>query len=200
LTRLIPSACRCSAYPRLDSSRKYSVHFSLTDLRSASGVETHVVLRKNKILTSFDQIIQDTLKEQMTKTGIHFHTESRITKVTTSSKSVDLTKSFPKTVETDRGEVINDVGVLLWAIGRSPETEDLGVGKVNLKLDKTGYIVVDEYQNTNVPSITAIGDVQGQALLTPVAIAAGRRLANRLFGGMPDDKLSYENIPSVVFS
>jgi glutathione reductase (NADPH) len=136
----------------------------------------------------------------MTKTGIHFHTGSQLTKVTTTSNSVDLTKPFPKTVETDQGEVIEDVGVVLWAIGRSPETEDIGVDKVNLKLDKSGFIVVDEYQRTNVPSITAIGDVQGKALLTPVAIAAGRRLANRLFGGIPDDKLSYENIPSVIFS
>jgi glutathione reductase (NADPH) len=164
------------------------------------GVETHLIVRRNKILRSFDPIIQDTLQDHMIKTGIHIHTDSQVTKVTTAVASPDLTKSFPKTVETNKGVTIGNVGVVLFAVGRSPETDKIAPEKVNLKLDRHGYVVVDEYQRTNVPSITSIGDVQGKAFLTPVAIAAGRRLANRLFGGIPDDKLSYENIPTVVFS
>ena len=94
------------------------------------------------------------------------------------------------------------VEVLLWAIGRHAITEQLGSKDIGLKHDKQGDIIVDEYQNTEIPGVYAIGDVAGKVLLTPVAIAAGRRLSNRLFGGekYKNDKLSYENIPSVVFS
>src|SRR6185295_16414083 len=66
--------------------------------------------------------------------------------------------------------------------------------------DEDGYIEVDKYQNTSTPGIYAVGDVTGQAELTPVAIAAGRRLADRLFGGQADRHLSYDMIPTVVFS
>jgi len=105
------------------------------------------------------------------------------------------------TVHTDTGETF-EVDCVLWAIGRHSEIKRLNLDKVGVKTDRKGDIIVDEYQNTNVENITAIGDVQGKALLTPVAIAAGRRLANRLFGPekFKNDKLSYENIPTVVFS
>jgi glutathione reductase (NADPH) len=78
----------------------------------------------------------------------------------------------------------------------------MGLEKVGVKVDEHGAVIVDEYQTTSVPNIFAIGDVAGKALLTPVAIAAGRRLSNRLFGGpkYKDDKISYENIPTVVFA
>lgn len=97
---------------------------------------------------------------------------------------------------------LEDVDVVLFAIGRHANTEKLGADKAGIELDKKGDVVVDEFQNTKQSHIFAIGDVAGKALLTPVAIAAGRRLSNRLFGGdkYKNDKLSYENIPSVVFS
>lgn len=102
--------------------------------------------------------------------------------------------SLDKPVETD---------VLLWAIGRHANTEKLGLEAAGVKKDeKSGDIPFDEYQKTNVDNIYAVGDVGGKALLTPVAIAAGRRLSNRLYGGpeYKDQKLSYDLIPSVVFS
>jgi len=90
----------------------------------------------------------------------------------------------------------------LWAIGRQANTKNLGLEALGVKTTPKGDIIVDEYQTSNVPSITSIGDITGRWLLTPVAIAAGRRLANRLFGPpqFKDDKLSYENIATVVFS
>ncbi len=69
-----------------------------------------------------------------------------------------------------------------------------------MRVDAAGHIVVDESQNTTAPGVYAIGDVTGRATLTPVAIAAGRRLSDRLFGGKPEAKLDYQDIPSVVFS
>lgn len=135
----------------------------------------------------------------MTKTGIHIHQNTNVTKVTTDVEKPDLRKPFPKTVFTDKGEEIG-ADVVLWAIGRHSLTADLGIENVGVELAKNGDVVVDEYQKTNVDNIFAIGDVQGKELLTPVAIAAGRRLSNRIYGGVEGDKLDYDNVPTVVFS
>ncbi|KAJ2856762.1 Glutathione reductase [Coemansia erecta] len=91
---------------------------------------------------------------------------------------------------------------VLWAVGRSPNTAPLNLAAVpGIQLNRTGHIIADEYQNTPVPGIYSLGDVFGKSELTPVAIAAGRRLADRLFGGaqFADSKLDYVNIPTVIF-
>ena len=69
-----------------------------------------------------------------------------------------------------------------------------------MKTNEKGYIVVDKFQNTSVPGIYAVGDNTGAVELTPVAVAAGRRLSERLFNNKPDEHLDYSNIPTVVFS
>ena len=126
---------------------------------------------------------------------MNVHKTSNVTKV-------EKTSSGSLLVHIDSMDKPLEVDILLWAIGRHANTEELGTDKIGCELDKQGDVVVDDYQNSNVPNIYAIGDVAGKVLLTPVAIAAGRRLSNRLFGPekYKDDKLSYENIPSVVFS
>lgn len=104
--------------------------------------------------------------------------------------------------DSENDSAVLDLDCLLWAIGRSPEVEDLGLDKAGVKQNERGHIIADDYQNTNVDGIYSLGDVCGKIELTPVAIAAGRQLANRLFGG-PDyknAKLDYTNIPSVVFA
>ena len=103
-------------------------------------------------------------------------------------------------VQLNTGEKLPTTDVLLWAVGRAPNTDTLGCQDISLSLDKAGHILVDDYQNTNIPGLYALGDVAGKALLTPVAIAAGRRLAHRLFDNKKDLKLDYNNIPTVVFS
>ena len=87
------------------------------------------------------------------------------------------------------------------APGRLPNTETLNLQAAGVALvpGKT-FIQVDEYQNTSAPNIYALGDVCGKVELTPMAIAAGRRLADRVFGGIPHSKTSYELVPTVVFS
>ena len=89
---------------------------------------------------------------------------------------------------------------LIWAIGRTPASAALNLQSAGVEVDAEGYITTDRYQNTSVPGIYAVGDVTGQAQLTPVAIAAGRRLGDRLYGGMQNRYLPYENIPTVIFS
>jgi glutathione reductase (NADPH) len=118
-------------------------------------------------------------------------------------KKVEKTSSGSLLVHLDSSDKPLEVDVLLWSIGRHSNTEKLGCEEAEVKLSaKTGDVIVDEWQATSAPGIYAIGDVAGKALLTPVAIAAGRRLSNRLFGPKQfnKDKLSYDNIPSVVFS
>jgi glutathione reductase (NADPH) len=89
---------------------------------------------------------------------------------------------------------------VIWAIGRTPNTDALDIEQSGVKLDDEGHILVDAFQNASVAGVYALGDVTGRWQLTPVAIAAGRKLADRLFGGEPEARLEYENIPTVVFS
>lgn len=107
------------------------------------------------------------------------------------------------TVELLDGDVVRDCDCLIWAVGRKPNVEGIGLESIGVRVDSMGYIATDEYQNcVGVPGVYSVGDVQGRVLLTPVAIAAGRRLSNRLFGGpeYAHDKLDYSNIATVVFS
>ncbi|PSR80664.1 hypothetical protein PHLCEN_2v6684 [Hermanssonia centrifuga] len=166
----------------------------LAGVLNTLGTETHLVIRQDHFLRTFDPTIYETLGNWADHTGIKIHKKSKVVKV-------EGTKGQTLTVHTDKGEKI-EVDTLIWAIGRHANTEGLGVEELGVKLDKKGDIVTNEWQESNVKGILAIGDVQGRALLTPVAIAAGRRLSNRLFGPpkFKNDKLSYEDIPTVVFS
>ena len=167
----------------------------LAGIFNALGTETHLIVRHDKVLRTFDPTVQEVLTPWIEKTGVKLHKNSNVVKV-------EGEKGKTLTVHTDGGEKI-EVDVLLWAIGRKANTEEFGLEDIGVKLDDKGDVIVDDYQNSNVRNVYAIGDVQGKWLLTPVAIAAGRRLANRLFGPQDkfkDDSLSYENIPTVVFS
>ena len=161
------------------------------------GSETHLFIRHDKFLRTFDPIIQNKIISEYERQGIIIHKNSSHSKVEKAGKGLKLHYSDSTTKD---GTL--DLDCLLWAIGRNPEVEDLGLDKAGVKQNERGQIIADEYQNTNVDGIYSLGDVCGKIELTPVAIAAGRYLANRLFGG-PDfkhSKLDYTNIPSVVFA
>lgn len=89
---------------------------------------------------------------------------------------------------------------VISAIGRLPNVESLQLDAAGVKLGRINEVVTDDFENTSVAGVYALGDVNGKPALTPVAIAAGRQLADRLFGGKADAHLDYSNIPSVVFS
>lgn len=158
------------------------------------GSETHLIIRGETVLRSFDTTIQEVLTPWMEKTGINIHKSSQVLKV---EKSNDQTLN----IRTDKGETVQ-VDTLLWAIGRRPSTHNIGLENAGVKTNEKGDIIVDEFQKASANGVYAIGDVIGKADLTPVAIAAGRRLANRLFGPeeFKDEKLDYSDIPSVVFA
>ncbi|WFD25210.1 glutathione-disulfide reductase [Malassezia nana] len=166
----------------------------LAGVFASLGSETHLVIRKDKFLRNFDPIISDTLMDYMGNTGLNVHKQSNV-------KKVEGERGGPLQVHLDSGATL-EVDCLLWAIGRKPNVDNLGLEEAGIKTDDKGQIIVDKYQNTNVKGVYAVGDIQGKALLTPVAIAAGRRLSNRLFGGpqFADDHLDYSNIPTAIFS
>ncbi|GJE87953.1 glutathione reductase [Phanerochaete sordida] len=160
----------------------------------ALGSETHLLIRHDRVLRAFDPTLSDALGGWAAHTGVRIHTHSNVVKV-------EGVRGGPLTVHTDAGEQI-EVDCLLWAIGRHANTEGLGLEALGVQMNIKGEVVTNEYQESNVPGVLSIGDVQGRVLLTPVAIQAGRRLANRLFGPEKyrDDKLNYEDIATVVFS
>ncbi len=165
------------------------------------GAETSLVIRHEKILKAFDPVLQDTLQTHMGNTGLTVHQNSNVVKITVEdpAAAADLTKPVRKIVHLDTGKTL-EADVVLFAIGRHSLTDSLDLDKVGVETKKNGDIVVDKFQKTSVDNIFAIGDVGGEALLTPVAIAAGRRLSNRIYGGVEGDHLDYTNIPTVVFS
>ncbi|CPR15308.1 Glutathione reductase [Brenneria goodwinii] len=159
---------------------------------NALGSQTHLFVRKQSPLRSFDPLIVETLVEVMSSEGPTLHTES-IPKAVVKNADGSLTLRLENGKE-------QTVDCLIWAVGREPATDNLNLGAIDVGLDEKGYIRVDRFQNTNVPGIYAVGDNTGAVELTPVAVAAGRRLSERLFNNKPDEYLDYSNIPTVVFS
>ncbi len=166
---------------------------------NALGVETHLFIRYDTFLRHFDPMIQEGVTKEYERLGIHVHKQSAATKVEKDEATGKLTVHYK---EAGSEGVLSDVDHLIWAVGRTPATKDLGLESAGVTLKPNGLVAVDEYQTTAVEHIYALGDVTGEVELTPVAIAAGRKLAARLFG--PEQfrtaKLDYRNIPSVVFA
>jgi len=158
----------------------------------ALGSEVTIAVRRDGVLRDFDPMLRETLMDQMRRDGIEIETGAVPAAVCRKDDGLELL-----TVD---GRRFGGFDALLWAVGRLPNITDLGLEHVGVRTDEFGFIPVDDWQATNVEGIHAIGDVTGRVALTPVAIAAGRRLADRLFGGMEDRRLDYECIPTVIFS
>ena len=165
----------------------------LAGLLNGLGSEVSMLLRRGHFLSGFDVMLRDTLMEGMVEDGVNIMSKINVQKI--------IKEAGNKiTIVCDNGVVLENFDALIWAIGRAPATADLNLEAAGIEFDDRGYIPCDEYQNTNVKNIYSVGDVTGRAQLTPVAIAAARRLSDRLFNGMTTRKLDYENIPTVMFS
>ncbi|PHJ19140.1 glutathione reductase [Cystoisospora suis] len=162
---------------------------------AAMKAETHLFVRHMRALRKFDDLISEKVDEAMKKAGVQVHPHSVPVKVTRDPETGKLT------LELSNGEKHSGFDQIIAAVGRVPEVEELGLQEKGIvQIPQTGCIKVDEYQNTSVKGIYAVGDVCGEMELTPVAIAAGRRLSDRLFGGMKDAKIEYACVPTVIFS
>lgn len=164
----------------------------LAGVLNGLGAQAHLFVRKHAPLRSFDPLIVETLVEVMNTEGPKLHTESI-------PKEVVKNADGSLTLKLENGQE-HTVDALIWAIGREPMTDNLNIESTGVELNAKGYIKVDKYQNTNVAGVYAVGDNTGAVELTPVAVAAGRRLSERLFNNKPDEHLDYSNIPTVVFS
>ncbi|KAL1072241.1 hypothetical protein V6Z11_D11G140700 [Gossypium hirsutum] len=153
--------------------------------------EVHVFIRQKKVLRGFDEEIRDFVGEQMALRGIQFHTEESPQAIV---KSADGSLSL----KTNEG-TIEGFSHIMFATGRRPNTKNLGLESVGVKINKNGAIEVDEYSRTTVPSIWAVGDVTDRINLTPVALMEGAALAKTLFQNEPT-KPDYRAVPSAVFS
>lgn len=164
----------------------------LAGLLRALGSEVTMILRRAHFLNDFDAMLRDELMVQMQADGVRMITKTKIARVERASAGIRV--SF------ENGESVEGLDGLIWAVGRRTNTDRLDLRATRIAVDDAGNIATDAYQTTSVSGIHAIGDVTGRVDLTPVAIAAGRRLADRLFGGMKDRKLVYDNIATVLFT
>lgn len=165
----------------------------LAGVLNALGTDTHLVVRKVKPLRAFDDDIIDALVAGMQKEGIELHAHANVAKV-------EKLSSGAKRVHLDTGQTLEDVDTLIWAIGRKANTHQLNLSHVGVDVLANGDVPSNELEQTNIPHIYSIGDINGKAALTPVAIAAGRRLADREFNDQTGRKLDYSLIATVIFS
>jgi glutathione reductase (NADPH) len=168
------------------------VAVELAGVFSGLGSDVRIVVRKDSVLREFDTMLSTELMATMKKDGIVLDTGVVPAAIRKTDDGLYLTA--------EDGRELGPVDAVVWAIGRSPNTTSLDAVKAGVKLDERGFVPTDKLQQTNVPNIFALGDVTGRAALTPVAIAAGRRLADRLYGGMDGRHLDYHLIPTVIFS
>lgn len=154
------------------------------------GVETHLVYRGPLFLKHFDEDLRQTLAEEMRKKGVHLHFDATIEEVSRTDGKLTSRLSSGTTLVSD---------AVMYATGRQPNTQNLGLDKTAVQTDKKGAVIVDDKFRTAEPSIYAIGDVIGRVELTPVAIQEGMVLAENLFKGGAQT-MNYEFIPTAVFS
>ena len=163
----------------------------LAGVLHALGVKTDLFVRRDRPLRGFDSYIVEGLVNEMEKTGLPLHTH----KVPVKLEKTD----YGITIHFEDGSS-HTASQVIWATGRRPNVDGLELEKAGVTLNERGFIQVDEYQNTVVDGIYALGDVTGEKELTPVAIKAGRTLSERLFNGKTRAKMDYTTIPTVVFS
>jgi glutathione reductase (NADPH) len=156
------------------------------------GSRVEMFIRKDHVLTHFDVMLGKSMMREMRAQGITVH-EHVVPAAIHEQSSL-------KTLVAADGREFAGFDAILWAIGRGPNVAGLDLPNAGVTLGSDDFILTDAFQNTNVPGVYAVGDVTGRAALTPVAIAAGRRLSDRLFNGQTDRRLDYNLIATVVFT
>lgn len=165
----------------------------LAGVLNSLGAETNLFVRQHAPLRTFDPLIVETLVKVLDNDGINLHTHS-------TPKEVVKNDDGSITLKLENGNE-QTVDCLIWAIGRQPATDVINLEVTGVQSNERGFVKVDKFQNTNIEGIYAVGDIiEGGIELTPVAVAAGRRLSERLFNNKPNEHLDYNLVPTVVFS
>ena len=164
----------------------------LAGLLRAFGSDVTLMAMEDRLLDRFDHMIGDVLTAEMRRQGIVVETGLLVAELQRDERGINVIDA--------NGHSRHGFDSVIWAVGRRANTDGLNLAAAGLSAGPGGTVAVDEFENTAVPGIYAIGDVTGKTALTPVAVAAGRKLAARLFAGAGDSRVDYDNIPSVVFS
>ena len=164
----------------------------LSGVLDALGSSVTLIARGNSIMEHFDPMISEVLSAEMQRQGITLQSNFQVATLSNSAEGIIVCSI--------EGKTIGAYDSVIWAVGRRPNTQALNLQAAGVNTLSNGVIPVDEFGNTNVSGIYAIGDITGKIPLTPVAIAAGRKLADHLFKGKTESKVDYYNVPSVVFS
>jgi glutathione reductase (NADPH) len=154
------------------------------------GVETTICHRGHKLLSGFDEDIRDFLAEEMAKNGIKLLFNTDIEAIQSLDDTFEIKLNDGNKISTD---------LVMYATGRTPNSTGFGLEKLGVELDSEQAIKVNHDYQTNVPSIYALGDVTNRVNLTPVAIAEGMALVDKLYGKQLKP-VDYDNIPTAVFS
>lgn len=166
----------------------------LAGLLQALGSRVTLLVRGGRLLDRFDGELAAQLADNLCHQGVRIQFDYRLREL-----QRDDDGQHVRVLGHD-GPLDSVFDTVFFAIGRRGNSTDIGLEQVGVAVGDRGEVIVDEWQDTSVPSIHAVGDIGGKVGLTPVAIAAARHLMDRLFGGKPDAKMDYENVPSVVFS
>ncbi|WP_029011999.1 glutathione-disulfide reductase [Niveispirillum irakense] len=166
------------------------IALEFASLLKGLGADVTLLYRGHQILRGFDSDVRTFVTEELVKSGINLRLNTIIERIEKSDDCLLATLTDNQAVECD---------AVIYAIGRKPLTANLGLEQVGVELDKNGAIKVNDQYQTSVPSIYALGDVTNRINLTPVALAEGHVLADRLYGNNQRD-VNYDNIPTAVFS
>ncbi|MCC7259071.1 MAG: glutathione-disulfide reductase [Gammaproteobacteria bacterium] len=164
----------------------------LAGMLAALGSQVTFFARHDSVLRRFDEMLQQAAVESLAQAGVTLRWRSVVAAVERGAGGLQL--------RLRDGVVQGPFDTLIWAVGREPATATLGLEAAGIEPDAGGFVPTDRFQETRVQQVYAIGDVTGREPLTPVAIAAGRRLADRVFGHMAGRHLDYANIATVVFT
>ncbi|MDC0948515.1 glutathione-disulfide reductase [Gammaproteobacteria bacterium] len=156
------------------------------------GASVDLLIRKQRPLRDFDESLVDVVIEEMGQQNVTLRAQCEV-------ERVEKREDGSLRVHTNHDTHI-DTDCVLVAIGRRPLIDSLMLDASGVETNARGYITVDQWQHTSADGVYALGDVTGPIELTPVAIAAGRRLADRLFDGQTEAKMDYEDVASVIFS
>lgn len=167
------------------------------------GSSVTLAYRGEQILRGFDDDLRQHLHDEMVQKGIRVALHTDVTEIAKQSDG-SLRVGLQTAVTNDHGApdrltVSTSFDAVLYATGRVPNTDGLGLVEAGVALDASGGVIVDAYGHSNVPSIHAVGDVTNRIALTPVAIREGAALANTLFGAAPT-AADLTTVPSAVFS
>jgi len=168
------------------------IAIELAGILAGLGSKVVLVIRGQQVLKQFDALLGQTALLMLREMGVDIESSCR------GAQLVRLPQGSLE-LELHDARRLGPLDCVIWAVGRVPNVEELALNRAGVHLSPEGFIATDDFQATNAPGIYAIGDVTGRIPLTPVAIAAGRRLGDRLFGGQAQSRLDYDVVPTVIF-